>query len=54
MAIEKKTSMASFVFPKDDDSLVVSIRSLVRIAMQLKLADVQQIKQLLKSLIDEL
>ena len=50
----KEDNMASFVFPKDDDSLVVSIRSLVRIAMQLKFADVQQIKQLLKSLIDEL
>ena len=47
-------SMASFVFPKDDDSLEVSIRSLIRVAMQLKFVNLQQIKKILKSLIDEL
>lgn len=50
----KEDSIASFVFPSDEDSLEVSIRSLLRIAMQLKLANVQQIKKLLKSLIDEM
>jgi hypothetical protein len=51
---KKDDSTASFTFPKDTESLAVSLRSLIRVALQLKIAEPEQLKQLIQSLLDEL
>ncbi len=51
---KKGDSMASFAFPKDSDGLSVSLQSLVRIALQLKIITTDELKKILKSLHDEL
>lgn len=51
---KKDDSTASFTFPKDSDSLAVSFRSLIRVAMQFKVINVDELKKILKSLLDEL
>lgn len=51
---KKDDSTATFTFPKDSDGLAVSLRSLIRIAQQLKVANPEQIKKIIQSLLEEL
>ena len=51
---KKGDSTASFTFPRDSESSAVSLRSLLQVAIQLKISSTNELKKILKSLMDEL